>query len=221
MESFVKIMDYKNVSQGRIRIEWSDEHPTSWFPTKVSFDRFFCALCTTKFEVDLDLSKRNNKRWDMHQLDQVLRALSKPNSVKKLAISAWSDRFAIDIIVPKLLVRHVEKLHVEELASHIGEELFSEPGFVEAICQNYEITRFMSIADQFFGIAGFGEEAKKVTYALDLNYGGRRILKHEPMPLNLLPLILERADSRLGMRSSNKCDIIYHLIRGKVGQICG
>ena len=205
-DTVVNILKYKNVLQGYVVVCWAEENSTQLFLNKTVFEMFFRILRTTKFEIYWTLASGMSKQV----LNKILEALSQPSQVKELLISVF----------PKLIAKHVAKLHVRELRVY-DMKLLSEPGFVEAMCQNHEITKFMSEDENFHGKCKNGDvNLLKLEYTLGLNYVGRRILKHKPVALNLWPLVLARSNTIMRKGgNTTAADCIYYLLRGKAGEL--
>ena len=134
--------------------------------------------------------------------------------------------------VRKPLISCISKLKVNSIV--FNGQFLTEDHFVEGLCENHELIGWQILdhvpADYYDSreeeeedfsdrhLVALPEDVQmKLGYATQLNCGGRRILKHEPISLSLWPLVLERS-KRAAFRDKPEwaADIIYYLIRGGI-----
>ena len=217
-EKYLDVLQYPRISNGWIAISLGFDLQSlqSWTPEfSAGLEQFRELIQTkTKWPIDLFLGYDFNA-WDRIALNLLLQTLCKRKSaVKALTI----DSPSLDAVRFQQWVTCIPQIKVTKLKILWVENLIPSPAFVEALCQNHEITEY-----EYRTNSSVGDELQaKIAYMLLLNRGGRRIVAHEPVSLSLWPLVLERANRVKGEGNQTTdvvADIVYYLIQRGVSQL--
>jgi hypothetical protein len=198
---------------------------------------------------DLDLSGQtgNEPETETETLDMAIlgRALRNNTTLKKLRLgdNSLNDRSIQGFVEPVLLQSNVQELYlrgnrisddgIQHIAQHLRQNTnlkritlqgnrFGETGaraLLEALRYNMEL--------EFLSLPGELQCGKQIFHLLQLNKGGRRLLGADNAPLELWPLIFERA-LRLNFwtpgRLNDACrvNVLFWLLQDSAGlERCG